>query len=92
MQFRGFEVGWIESLGIHHRARHVFENQKLLRRQPQVVAVGRTSETQHRMLVLIRIEMTNQAILKRLQHAGGSLFRDPAVVFKHQKPRRSSVT
>ena len=44
------------------------------------------------LLTLIGIEMTNQAILKRFQHAGGSLFRDPAVVLEHQKPRRSSVT
>ena len=34
-----FKVSRIEPLGVHHSSRNMLEDQKFLRRQPQVVAI-----------------------------------------------------
>ena len=92
MQRRWLEVRRIEALGIHHRAWHVAKNHEFLSRQAQVVAVGRTAETQNRPGPQLWIQMSNQPLLEGFEHALGGLFADPAIVLQHQKPRRNWVT
>ena len=92
MKRRGLEVGRIEPLGIHHRARNMPKDQKFLGRQAEVVAVGRATETQHRAQLLLRIEVTDKTALEWLDHSLPGLFSDPAIALEHQKPRRNSVT
>ena len=58
----------------------------------QVVAVGRTAETQHWAKLLIRLQMTHEPSLEGLKHSLSSLLGDPAIVFQHQNPLRNSVT
>jgi len=83
VKFGGLQIGGIEPLRVHHRARHVLEDQEFLWRQAQVVAIRRASEAEHRALLLIRLQMPNQPRLERLQHAGLCLFGDPAIVLEH---------
>ena len=92
MQRRWFEIGGIEPLGVHYRSRHMAENQELLRRKAQVVAIGRATETEDRIGLVIRVEMTHQGGLEGLQHPRFRHFVDPAIVLEHQKPRRNCVT
>ena len=92
MKGGGLEVGRVEPLGVHHRARNMPEDQKFLRRQAQVVAVGRATETEHRSQLLLRLKVTDQTALEWLDHSLPGLFSDPAIALEHQKPRRNSVT
>ena len=92
MKGGGLEVGWVEPLGVHHRARNMPEDQEFLGRQAQVVAVGGATKTQHWPQLLLRLQVTDQTALEWLDHSLPGLFSDPAIALEHQKPRRNSVT
>ena len=62
MQRGGLQVGRIEPLRIHHGPWNVPENHEFLRRQPEVVAVGRATETENGALAVLGIEMTHQTL------------------------------
>ena len=79
----GLQIGGIKAFGVHDRARHVPKNQKLLGRKAQVVAIGGTTEAEHRRSLVLGIQMADQGRLKRFKHAFCGLLVDPAVVFQH---------
>lgn len=83
MERRRLQVGRVEPLRVHHRARHMPEDQELLGGEPQVVAVGGAAVAEHRRCAVLGIEVAHQLALERFEHARRSLFVDPAVALEH---------